>query len=191
MEATFLTDVQIHETNGISYTLTKKNVKNINLRIKKDGTIAVSAPKRCALKHITQFINQKEIWIKQTQIKVTQAAKINSMPCKYTKQQALLIFEQISREYYIILKQSLKTNGPPIIKVRDMKTRWGVCKPAANQITLNLRLAQKPIQAIQYVILHEYAHFFVMGHGKDFWEVVQKYMPDYKERKKLLKVNES
>ncbi len=179
------------QTNDITYTLERKSVKNINLRIRKDGSVYVSAPKRCALKHIQEFIKQKEEWIIKTQQKVKKAAEINKLPCIYTKQQAMQIFEPISLQCYEALKHELKHDKPPTLKIRDMKTCWGVCRPLSNQITLNLRLAQKPIQAIQYVIMHEYAHFFVNGHGKNFWATLQKYMPDYKQRKLLLKVNEN
>lgn len=47
----------------------------------------------------------------------------------------------------------------PVLKVRQMKTRWGVCVPAKRQITFSLRLAEKPRAAVEYVVLHEYAHF--------------------------------
>lgn len=67
-----------------------------------------------------------------------------------------------------------------------MKTRWGVCVPAKRQITFSLRLAEKPRAAVEYVVLHEYAHFVRADHSPAFWAVVARYMPDYKARRRLL-----
>ena len=72
------------------------------------------------------------------------------------------------------------------VTIRQMKTRWGVCVPAKRQITFSLRLAEKPRAAVEYVVLHEYAHFVRADHSPAFWAVVARYMPDYKARRRLL-----
>ena len=46
---------------------------------------------------------------------------------------------------------------------------------------------EKNIDCIEYVVLHELCHIFYMNHQKDFWTLVEKYMPDYKIRRKNLK----
>jgi len=48
-------------------------------------------------------------------------------------------------------------------------------------------LIEKNIDCIEYVVLHELCHIFYMNHQKDFWTLVEKYMPDYKIRRKNLK----
>ena len=75
----------------------------------------------------------------------------------------------------------------PTLKVRRMKTRWGVCMPGKRQITLNLRLAEKPLAAVEYVVVHEYAHFVHCDHSPAFWAVVARILPDYKARRALLR----
>ena len=60
----------------------------------------------------------------------------------------------------------------------------------ANQgvdISFNFDLIEKDIKCIEYVVLHELCHIFYMNHQKDFWALVEKYMPDYKIRRKNLK----
>lgn len=73
------------------------------------------------------------------------------------------------------------------IKIRDMKTRWGSCNIHTKNITYNLKLYSKPIEAVEYVVMHELAHILYPHHQPSFWSFVEKYIPDYKERKKLLK----
>ena len=79
-----------------------------------------------------------------------------------------------------------KTVPYPDLKIRKMKTRWGVCNIKNKSITLNLDLFHYDIECLDYVIIHELSHFLVQNHSKDFWKVVEKFCPNYKEiRKKL------
>ena len=75
----------------------------------------------------------------------------------------------------------------PELRVRWMKSRWGVCCPAKNRITLNKQLMGKPRAAMEYVVLHEYVHFLHPDHQAGFHAEMAKWMPDYRERRKLLK----
>jgi hypothetical protein len=74
----------------------------------------------------------------------------------------------------------------PNLKIRKMKTRWGVCNIQNNNITLNSELYRYDIECLDYVIIHELSHFIEANHSRDFWIQVSKYCPNYKEiRKKL------
>lgn len=75
----------------------------------------------------------------------------------------------------------------PPLKIRSMKTRWGVCNRKNLSITLNQELIQYSYEYIDYVIIHELSHFVHFDHSKDFWYVVNKYCPNYKEIRKILK----
>ena len=70
-----------------------------------------------------------------------------------------------------------------------MTTRWGTCNTSTRKIWLNLQLAKKPIECLEYVILHELAHLKVRNHGPEFVAVMNQYMPNWSERRQLL--NES
>lgn len=73
------------------------------------------------------------------------------------------------------------------IKIRKMHTRWGVCNTKKKTITLNSELLKKDVSLIDYVIVHEMAHFYEGNHGKHFWSIVESVIPDYKEKRKKLK----
>ena len=74
----------------------------------------------------------------------------------------------------------------PNLKIRKMRSRWGVCNTRNHNITLNYELYKYDIECLDYVIVHELSHFIHPNHSKSFWEQVSKYYPNYKEiRKKL------
>lgn len=70
--------------------------------------------------------------------------------------------------------------------VRDMTSRWGSCNPRTKKINLNLQLVRYPVICLEYVILHELAHLKVHGHGPEFKAILDRYMPDWKSRRKIL-----
>lgn len=80
---------------------------------------------------------------------------------------------------------------PNEIRIRDMKSRWGSCISARKVITYNLQLAFQPLPLIEYVVLHELAHIPYPNHQKEFWNFVEKFIPDWKERRKLLNKRDS
>ena len=75
----------------------------------------------------------------------------------------------------------------PILKIRTMKTRCGVCNRRINSITLNLNLIKYDYDCLDYVIVHELSHFVHFNHSKEFWKTVSKYYPNYKIIQKKLK----
>lgn len=75
----------------------------------------------------------------------------------------------------------------PNLKIRKMKTRWGVCNTKNHNVTLNFELFRYDIECLDYVIVHELSHFLFPNHSKDFWHQVEKYCPNYKEIRKKLK----
>lgn len=67
-----------------------------------------------------------------------------------------------------------------------MTTKWGTCNTKTRKIWLNLQLAKKPVECLEYVILHELAHLRVKNHGPDFVAILDQYMPFWRDTKKLL-----
>lgn len=72
---------------------------------------------------------------------------------------------------------------------RYMTTKWGTCNTVTGKIWLNLQLAKKPIECLEYVILHELAHLKVKNHGQEFVAILDQHMPYWREYKRQL--NES
>lgn len=73
----------------------------------------------------------------------------------------------------------------PILKIRKMKSCWGNCS-RKGVITLNLKLIQTPSECLRYVVMHELCHLIEHNHGKNFYQLQEKFFPQWKEMKKDL-----
>ena len=101
----------------------------------------------------------------------------------YLREQAKTIYQEKLIYYYNLFEEKIPK---PTLKIRKMTSRWGVCNTKIHQITLNLELMHYNIECLNYVIVHELSHLIEANHSKKFWNIVEKYYPDYKSiRKKL------
>lgn len=76
---------------------------------------------------------------------------------------------------------------PPSFTVKNLKSRWGSCRPTTRSLTFNLALAQCPTEIIDYVIIHELCHLSHCNHSDAFWNLVQSRCDNYKEFDTALK----
>lgn len=161
----------------LEYEIKYSKIKNIYIQIK-NGKIIIKAPKRVSKKEIEKIVEQKSEWIQKTLEKESKKQKKKEL---YTKEEFKKIIEKNANE--LIKETGLKPNK---ITIKQIKYAWGSCSSKKN-ITLNLELIKYSQQAIRYVILHELCHLKYMNHSKDFWNLLEKYMPDYKQIKKEFK----
>lgn len=75
------------------------------------------------------------------------------------------------------------------VKVRDAITRYGSCMPSKKNLYFSSRLVMLPYDKIDAIIVHELCHMKYKNHNRDFYDLVGKYIPNYKEIDKWLKVN--
>ena len=101
---------------------------------------------------------------------------------KWFKKQALKIFSEHLENCYENFTRSIPH---PSLRIRKMKTRWGVCNTKTYVITLNLELITKDINCLDYVIYHELSHLVEANHSKKFWAVVEENFKDYKKYRAL------
>jgi predicted metal-dependent hydrolase len=104
---------------------------------------------------------------------------------------------EVVKEFY---RAELKKQLPPLIEkweqkmgttvnkwqVRQMKTKWGSCKTKDQKIILNLELAKKPPECVEYVVVHEMVHLQERLHTERFKALLDQYMPSWKERQEQL-----
>lgn len=75
---------------------------------------------------------------------------------------------------------------PTSIKYRKNKRTWGSCN-YKNGLNFNILLMKFPIELMEYVVIHELAHIKHKNHSKKFWDLVEEFCPDYKQREKIFK----
>ena len=96
-------------------------------------------------------------------------------------QKATMHFQKAIVKYHPVVKKEVGT-----VRIREMKTRWGSCSPAKGYINLNLKLIEKPMECIEYVVFHELTHLVYPNHSDNFYNYLSLFMPDWKQRKKRL-----
>ncbi len=103
---------------------------------------------------------------------------------KYINKNIYDIYLERLNYWYNIFEEDIPV---PNLKIRKMTSRWGVCNIKNHNVTLNYELSKYDICCLDYVIVHELSHFIHPNHSKDFWNLVGKYYPKYKECRKMLK----
>ncbi len=103
---------------------------------------------------------------------------------KFYKEKAKEIITEIVKDVY---PRFTGFNIPfPVLRFRDMKSKWGSCMPYKNIITLNTNLIKKDYECIEYVVIHEFCHYKHLNHSKEYYNFLLRFSPDYKNiRKKL------
>lgn len=224
----------IIEMDGFSVILQRKRIKNINLRVRRNGEVQLSAPLKTPLNVIYDFLQHKCSWIElhrsrlqQLEPEVEMAQKLQTgeyVPFQGVayvlqlhetgaKQQIVLKDNQI--HFFIKPRASLASKQELLaqwyqaqmqlclpelfdkwqsvigvrankVSIRKMKSRWGSCHPIKKHITINLRLVEKPVICLEYVIVHELVHLLEASHNARFYALMQRYMPDWKQIKNQL-----
>ena len=96
-------------------------------------------------------------------------------------QQAKIYFQRAIEKYQPIVNREIK-----VVRIKEMKTRWGSCNSVKGYINLNLKLIEKPLECIEYVVFHELVHLVHANHSRHFYDYLTLYMPDWRERKERL-----
>ena len=169
--------------NNLPIEVTKKEVKNISIRIiPPHGTIRMSIPLFISNDKIISFLESKREWIINSRNRVITKAK-NEPKLDFNQSQDFInSFPPILEKWEN--KMGLKASK---VKLQVMKSCWGSCRYQTKAISFNLKLATKPLECTEYVIIHELAHIVHPNHSQEFWKLVGKYCPDYKRIRALLK----
>ena len=103
---------------------------------------------------------------------------------KWYKEETIRVFDE---RYVYVFNHFHEQIKSPILKIRTMKTRYGVYNRKNHTITLNSKLIEFDIDKIDYVIIHELSHIIHFNHSKNFWNLVEKYCPNYKKIRKEMR----
>jgi len=195
-----------------TYVTHRKKIKNIYFRVKEDLIIHVSANRLVSDGYLEDLLtaNADAIIRLYAQAKKKKSEELSYLgnPLTYYYEEVKPYLEHNSiygrsleevQHYLYRLAPSIFTirlnrlreqfNNLPefTLKVRKMKSKWGVCNHRSMSITLNSELIKKDVHLIDYVIIHELCHFKYMNHSKEYWAYVGSFYPYYKTARKELK----
>ena len=176
----------------------KRNIKHVYLRVLNPNLIQIKTNIYYTLYDAKNLIEKKIDWISSSILKLEKKSvnedeflylgvrkkledfKIKNLDSFYKKE--ILKYLPDLVDIY-----SKKMNlFPTSIKYRKNKRTWGSCN-YKNGLNFNILLMKFPIELMEYVIIHELAHIKHKNHSKKFWDLVEEFCPDYKQREKLFK----
>lgn len=166
------------------YELTYKQVKNINLRIKKDGTVHVSANQFVPISVVEEFIVSKKDFILKAINKFKHENSIEQTQYFNEEEIKQVILKICADVYPYFAKRGV---GYPEIRFRKMVSCWGNCKVQKGILTFNTNLMYAPLDCVRYVVLHEFTHFLQSNHSKLFYNELEKVCPEWKKLRESLK----
>ena len=180
--------LDIIDVDGLEVRLVRKRVKNLNLRIARDGGhVEVSAPAWMHRSEVVDFIRRKRDWIdaQMARIAETPMAKASAAsPAEVAQWRAVV---QACVPALIAAWEPIMGVKAGKLAYRNMTSRWGSCQPSTGRICINVRLALYPPECLEYVVVHELCHLLERGHGPKFHQLMDAFMPDWKQRRAKLR----
>lgn len=169
----------------MEYTLIRSDRKTLGVEVKRDGTVIVRAPRRLPQREIDRFLSDRMDWIRKAQLRQQNRAEAHPEPTEQEKKAYIRKAKEIlpGKVAYWSRRMGLY---PTQIRITGAKTRFGSCS-SQGHICFSWRLMQYPDEAVDYVVVHELAHLRHMNHSAAFYELVARYLPDWRARKALLK----
>lgn len=172
------------------YELKRSRRKSVSIQITNDCKVLVRVPLLLPIQTIDRFVYEHTEWIEK-HLKI-QEERLKNTPPELSKEEIKELKE--NAKAYIVPKVKLYAEIMGLeygdIKITSAKTRYGSCNTRTHNLCFSYRLIQKPLYAVDYVIIHELAHIVHPDHSNAFYSYIEKFMPDYKERIKTLKKSE-
>lgn len=169
------------------YELVRSARRTLGLEITRDLRVVVRAPYWCSKRQIESFVESHEGWIAkhlQTQRNRNEAETSREVSPEEEARLRALAAEIIpARVAFYSEKMGLVPTG---VRITSARTRFGSCS-GKNSLCFSWRLMQYPMQAVDYVVVHELAHIRHHNHSAAFHALVESVLPDHRERRKLLR----
>ena len=187
-----ITELSIKEAAGlgeIRISVIRSARKSLGLEVRDANTVLARIPTRVSDRELKAFVENHRSWIlEKTEVMAEREEKRKSTPAPppelLSKTDRMKIQLKIGKRVRHYCEKMGVTVG--YVTVKNQKTRWGSCSAKGN-VNFNYQLAFLPDELLDYVVIHELAHRRHMNHSRAFWAEVEKYCPDYLERREQLK----
>lgn len=168
----------------MEFDLIRSRRRTVSLEIK-EGRVLVRAPLRMGDAEIRRFVAAHGDWIAVHSARQERRRENHPEPDEASRrklmERAKAALPEKTARWSAIMGLS-----PAGITITGARTRFGSCS-SKGRISFSWRLMQYPDEAVDYVVVHELAHLRHMDHGREFYALIEKYMPDYKARRRMLK----
>lgn len=187
-----ITEWSIKKADGrgeIRISVIRSARKSLGLEVRDVNTVLARIPTRVSDRELKAFVENHRSWIlEKTEVMAEREEKRKSTPAPppelLSKTDRMKIQLKIGKRVRHYCEAMGVTVG--YVTVKNQKTRWGSCSAKGN-VNFNYQLAFLPDELLDYVVIHELAHRRHMNHSRAFWAEVEKYCPDYLERREQLK----
>ena len=187
-----ITEWSIKKADGrgeIRVSVIRSARKSLGLEVRDANTVLARIPTRVSDRELKAFVENHRSWIlEKTEVMAEREEKRKSTPAPppelLSKTDRMKIQLKIGKRVRHYCEAMGVTVG--YVTVKNQKTRWGSCSAKGN-VNFNYQLAFLPDELLDYVVIHELAHRHHMNHSRAFWAEVEKYCPDYLERREQLK----
>lgn len=166
----------------------RKRVKNINVRVRRDGTLYASMPYWVSYAEAEKFIISKSSFFIRALDDISRR-KDEEDEWKNVDKASVERFKELIDELVGFHMPYFAARGvgfPSRIVIGHYRSFWGECLNKRGIVKFSTRLIGKDEDLIEYVVVHELAHFLVPNHSEAFWNIVGSVIPDYKARRKRL-----
>lgn len=169
----------------MDYKRVESRGKTLSMHIDESMQVVVRAPRWVPKSEVDRFVKTHENWIEKA---VARQRRRNEQEALLTPERIAELRAQASAYLPQRTAYFAKLMGvcPKSVKITSAKKRFGSCS-GQNGICYSWRLMLYPKEAVDYVVVHELAHIRQKNHSSAFYREIEKILPDYKERAKLLK----
>ncbi len=168
----------------IEYEIIFSKRKTLAVEVNRAGSVIVRAPKGISTKRISAFLCSRYDWIISAITRQSQRAKKYNLS-QAEKEDLILKAKNYIPERTVYFSEIMGL-VPNAVKISSATTRFGSCS-GKNNLNFSFYLMGYPKEAVDYVIVHELAHIKYKNHSKEFYGFIEKFLPDYKQREKILK----
>lgn len=169
------------------FQLIRSARRTLGLEITRDLQVVVRAPYLCSKREIDRFVDSHEAWIEShievqrrrneretaRQVSGEEEARLRALAAKIIPERVAFYSERMGLV-------------PTGVRITSARTRFGSCS-GKNSLCFSWRLMQYPMQAVDYVVVHELAHIRHHNHSAAFYALVESVLPDHRERRALLR----
>ena len=169
--------------SDITYILKRSQRKTLSLRISPEAEIFLYAPIRASEREISAFLDRNRAWLEKNLARMHERLEKHPIP---DEQRLSELRDEAKRVIPALVAEFAEKMGvrPAKVRINAAKTRRGSCN-AKGELNFSCRIMDYPMDAIEYVVVHELAHIKEMNHSQKFYDVVASVLPDYKRRRKL------